>query len=61
MNLINIVTLIIGVIGIVVIAWGIFMVTIEFCYTGYTTLFHKKTHKTNYFFEGNWVLIFCSA
>jgi len=49
MSIINIVNLIIGVMGVAIIAWGVLVVGWELCYSGYLTLVRKKCHISKLF------------
>jgi uncharacterized membrane protein len=57
---INVLTLIIGVIGIVIIAWGIVVVALEFCYSGYLAILHKESKIDKFFLRrqlGSYILL----
>ncbi len=45
MEILNIITLVIGIIGIVIIAWGVLLVTLEFLHTEYLALQQKEHTK----------------
>jgi len=60
MAIINVITFIIGFFGIIIISWGVLLVTVEFCYSQCVSFFHKKNQFNNIYLRrqlGSYILL----